>query len=327
MLTRSVVVLCILGLCALCAQSCASSTEDTSNRAPSSGQAVVLAVVGDDPITIEDFERSLSARPNIVREAVQGTHGLRQYLRHMIRAKLLLQEATRQNLLDSPDVLNATRQGLVRLLLDRWRADVPTSDLQESALSDALTKNPERYAEPARVTFLQVTSVDPLRAQRLYIALHMVLAATPPSAIQRDANVTLTAKLFSGFIGLSESRQTAPRRDLFALSDADNDTPKSLIQAALKTPTNTISDLTKLPSGGAGFVLPLKHQASIPATLTDARHLIIQDLTDARLNALATKRLQEFNDAAQIEILDPTLTDALALPLTPITQNNTHENP
>ncbi len=308
------IVFCLLYAASL--QACASATEDTHQGAPS----VVLAVVGDDPITIEDFERSLSARPNLVREAIQGTHGLRQYLRQMIRAKLLLQEAARQNLLDSPDVLNATRQGLVSLLLDRWRADVPTSDLQESSIADMLTKYPERYAEPARATFLQVTSVDLMRAQRLYIALHMVLAATPPSAVQRSNNVTANAKIFSGFIGLSETRQTAPRRDLFALVDADDDTPKSIIQAALDTPDDTPSRLTKLPNGGAGFVLPLKHQAGTPATLSDARHIIIQDLTDERLNALAAQRLKELNTKAQIEILDPALSDALALPHAPITK-------
>ena len=71
---------------------------------------------------------------------------------------------------------------------------------------------------------------------------------------------------------------------------------------------------------GAGFVLPLKHQAGTPATLSDARHIIIQDLTDARLNALAAQRLKELNTKAQIEILDPALSAALALPHAPITK-------
>jgi hypothetical protein len=288
----------------------------------------VLALVNGEPITIADLERSLSAQPALVREVIQGSHGLRQYLRQMIRAKLLRQEAARLGLLSDPDVLTATRQGLARLLLNQWRGDIALSAIDDDTLRARLAAHPDRYAEPARASFLQLTSVDADRARRLYVALHMVIAAAPPEAAPPEAAPPeaapapnappFAARAFGRFTRYSETRDTAPRRDRFALQDADATSPAPLIAAALATPTPRVSPLTPLPNGGAGFVMPLDHIPSHPATFAEAHPRLLQDALDDALSDLATARLRDLAAAAHIEVLDPSLEAALTLPLTPI---------
>lgn len=108
----------------------------------------VLAVIGDEVITVAEFEDEMRLRPGYYRE----TEHRRQLLDQMIRRRALVAEARRQGIDRMPEM----RRMIERLLVQRLHETQIDAEIAEAAVSDQevfdfYQAHQDEFARPARI--------------------------------------------------------------------------------------------------------------------------------------------------------------------------------
>ncbi len=135
---------------ALAVTACGSKT---AARVDAGESGEVLASVGDHPITLAEVQKDLAAQPDFVRARLSSPERRREYVEQLVRNRLLLEEARRLKLQESPEVQVALERLMIQQLLNQDSAGEPT-DAEAQAWYD------EHVAEFIRPERVQVSVVE-----------------------------------------------------------------------------------------------------------------------------------------------------------------------
>src|SRR5437868_8694767 len=111
----------------------------------------VVAKVGDETITADDFKRRLDETSPFLRARYNTVERKNEFLENMVRNELLAQEAVRQGLDKSPTVREQMKRAMIQELIKKQLdekltgADIPDNDVKafyDSHLDDFV--KPER---------------------------------------------------------------------------------------------------------------------------------------------------------------------------------------
>lgn len=92
-------------------------------KKPTSQEGQVLAQVNDVKITVTEFQRELANLPPQLRSMVSGPEGQKRFLEDVIKRELLLQEASRRQMENRPDIQERLSDFRKRLLLEALLAE------------------------------------------------------------------------------------------------------------------------------------------------------------------------------------------------------------
>lgn len=152
---------------ALKQSSAGEATGAPGNLLPSQA-AMVLAKVGDDPITLGDFASTLERMDGFDRLRYQTPERRRELLDHMITVQLLAREAQRRGMDKDPELQEAYRQ----ILRDTILADVRKGVREPAAIPEAEVRayydsHLADYQEPERRRITHIMVSDKQAADKL----------------------------------------------------------------------------------------------------------------------------------------------------------------
>src|SRR5205807_8477944 len=117
-----------LAACALCAAALPACKKSSSGP--------VVAHVGDEVITAEDFKRRMDEQTPFLRARYNTVERKKELLRALVRNELLAQEARRDGLDRSPAVREAMKRAMIQELMKKQLdekqagADIPEAELK-----------------------------------------------------------------------------------------------------------------------------------------------------------------------------------------------------
>jgi peptidyl-prolyl cis-trans isomerase C len=112
----------------------------------------VLANVGNDVITSEEFKKRLDETSPFLRARYNTPERKKEFLENLIKNELLAQEAERRGLQNSPAVAEVTRRAMVQELLRQQLDEKLTgADIPEVELKGFYDSHVEDYVKPERI--------------------------------------------------------------------------------------------------------------------------------------------------------------------------------
>ncbi len=137
--------LALLPLVAVAALACKSSTK-VQHTGP------VLAEVGSDVITSDDFKKRLDETSPFLRSRYNTPERKKDFLENLIKNELLAQEAARRGLEKSPAVQEVIKRAMVGELLKQQLDEKLTgADIGEKDLQGYYEKHQDDYVKPERM--------------------------------------------------------------------------------------------------------------------------------------------------------------------------------
>lgn len=119
-----------------------------------------LAEVGKVTITVEGMQDRLAKEPFFIRsQMLSDVAKKEEYLEHLVGKELLVQEAIKRGLLNTPEVQEAVKRALVQQLSKTEFADnVKLEDVTDAQISAYYKANPAEFNTPVRthVSYLYV---------------------------------------------------------------------------------------------------------------------------------------------------------------------------
>lgn len=127
------------------------------SSAPTKKQGTVLAKVGNDVITVEEFKAKLDQQSPFVRARYNTLERKKEFLDNQIRFEVLAQEAMRKGMDKDPEVLETTKKVMVQKLI-RQQFDETNGgkDIPEGELKTYYDSHVDDYVKPERVRASQV---------------------------------------------------------------------------------------------------------------------------------------------------------------------------
>ncbi len=111
----------------------------------------VVAHVGDDVITAEEFKRRIDEQSPFLRARYSTVERKKELLEALIRNELLAQEAQREGLDKSPAVRDATKRAMIQELIKRQLDEkMSGSDIPETELKAFYDAHVDDYVKPER---------------------------------------------------------------------------------------------------------------------------------------------------------------------------------
>jgi peptidyl-prolyl cis-trans isomerase C len=111
----------------------------------------VVAHVGDDVITAEEFKRRIDEQSPFLRARYSTVERKKELLEALIRNELLAQEAQREGLDKSPAVRDATKRAMIQELIKRKLDEkMSGSDIPETELKAFYDAHLDDYVKPER---------------------------------------------------------------------------------------------------------------------------------------------------------------------------------
>src|SRR3989441_11238311 len=111
----------------------------------------VVAHVGDDVITAEEFKRRIDEQSPFLRARYSTVERKKELLEALIRNELLAQEAQREGLDKTPAVREATKRAMIQELIRKQLDEKLTgADLSEADLKGFYEQNVNDFVKPER---------------------------------------------------------------------------------------------------------------------------------------------------------------------------------
>lgn len=130
--------------------------------------SMVLAKVGDDPITLGEFAATLERMDQFDRLRYRTPERRRELLEEMIKVELLAQEARRQGLSNDPEVQEALRQILRDAILrDARKGARGPAEFSEAEVRAYYDEHKEDYKEPERRRVGQIEMSNKAKAEKV----------------------------------------------------------------------------------------------------------------------------------------------------------------
>ena len=151
-----------LSLLALCVSACKKKGRSSSKSGP------VLANVGDEVITADDFKKRLDETSPFLRARYNTPERKKEFLENMIRNELLAQEAQRRGLVRNPTVQEVMKRAMVQeLLREQLDERLPGNDITEVELKRYYDEHLDDYMKPGRLRVNTIAVSDRAKAVRL----------------------------------------------------------------------------------------------------------------------------------------------------------------
>ncbi|MCB9553854.1 MAG: peptidyl-prolyl cis-trans isomerase [Myxococcales bacterium] len=143
----------------------------------------VVARIGEQTITLEEFEARLGAQSPFARMRYDSPQRKREFLDGLVRFELIAAEAARQGFDRDPAVVLARKQALVTAFVEKWLAErVSAADVTDAEIEAWYQGHPEEYDRPAQVRIAHLRVADEARARALLTELQAAVAADPKTA-------------------------------------------------------------------------------------------------------------------------------------------------
>jgi peptidyl-prolyl cis-trans isomerase C len=137
----------ILGLGVLAVVGCNSSGPSAEKKT-----GAVIANVGNDTITVDDFKAKLDEQSPFIRARYTTLDRKKEFLDNLIRFEVLAQEAQRRGLDKDPEVLNTVKKVMVQKLIRAEFDDAQAGkDIPDEELKKYYDEHLEDYVKPERV--------------------------------------------------------------------------------------------------------------------------------------------------------------------------------
>ena len=217
-------------------------------------RSIPLATIGKRIITLGDLEARLALEPEPIRAQYRTLATRKEFLLKWVQFEVMAEEARRQGLDKDPEVLEATKQQMVRRLVQQS----VLSTISSKSITDAEVKayydnNQRLYHKPLQVEIRHILLSDRKRAQQIRDELKAGTQGSPAklAALWKEYVKRVTEDKgsipFLGTLGLvSEKPPTgATPAELARL----NSIPKNLRDAALKLEVYGLSEVLKSDRG------------------------------------------------------------------------------
>lgn len=146
-------------------------------------KARVVARIGDEVITLEEFEARLGAQSPFARIRYDSPQRKREFLDGLVRFELIAAEAERQGLGDDPAVVLARKQALVTAFAEKVIAErVSPGDITDAEIRAWYDSHPEDYDRPAQVRVAHLRLADEAEARARLAELQAAIAPDPKKA-------------------------------------------------------------------------------------------------------------------------------------------------
>lgn len=156
----------------------------------------VLARVGSEAITVDDYLARVEEQPPFVRQRYNTLERKKELLENIVRSELLAQEALRRGFLDDPEVQSTLKKVLVQKLMRVEFEQTDGSQIPEAELRAFYDANVTDYVKPERVrashVFLAAAKNDANRgkvkaeAQKLLAEIQRAELAGPGRSVFAD---------------------------------------------------------------------------------------------------------------------------------------------
>ena len=154
--------------------------EYAGSRLSKDDQEEVLFAVGDERITLGEFERRLNAQPPMARARYNSPERKKAFMENMIKFEVLAQEARRQGLDRDPQVLLELKQAMVRKMMsDELAAAVSLETIPDEEVRKYYDDNIDDYVRPEKVRASHILLEDEATARKVAAALEKDFAKDP----------------------------------------------------------------------------------------------------------------------------------------------------
>jgi peptidyl-prolyl cis-trans isomerase C len=149
----------------------------------------VVARVGDQTITLEEFERRLNQQSPFARARYNSLERKREFLDSMIRFELLAKDAEAKGYDKDPDVQLARKQAMVkRLSSEELTKLVKIDDVGDAEVEKYYNEHLAEYDKPAEVRASHILLKDEAAAKALHAELSALAAKEPFKAREAFAD-------------------------------------------------------------------------------------------------------------------------------------------
>jgi peptidyl-prolyl cis-trans isomerase C len=261
---------------------------------PAEPPANAIAQIDDDVITLDDLTRNINRQPLAARPQYEDPARRKQLLDSLVRFELLANEAKRQGLDKDPEVIRATRQQMISLLLQREvnSKSTPVSDADIQAYYDSHTSE---FNPPDAVRISGIIVADAAVAARV---------AREARAL-RPGDEEGFAKLARKYSEDEYSR--SHEGDLGIVEVNSRNLPKPVIDAALAL--KNVNDISAPVEAGKGrYILRLTQRR--PAThrsLVESRREIENRLATTQRSARMDAWLATLRGAHKVQVFEDRL--------------------
>jgi peptidyl-prolyl cis-trans isomerase C len=157
--------LCVL-ICGLVLSSCQREPLVSSGTSPAKKpmkQGSILAKVGNEIITVADFENELRTLPQYTRKRMNSVEEKKRHLDKMIDEMLLLQEAEKRGLSQNQELLAKVERYRNRLVTEMLYRDVAKerSQVDEAEIEAYFQTHKNRFAQKERIRVSQILILLP----------------------------------------------------------------------------------------------------------------------------------------------------------------------
>lgn len=143
----------------------------------------VVAKVGDEVITLAEFERQLNQQSPFARARYNSLERKREFLDSVVRFELLAREAEKKGYDKDPDVVLAKKQAMVkRFTTEEVSNLVKMGDVTEADVKAYYDAHPEEFDKPAEVRAAHILLPDEAAAKALLTEIQAKIAEDPRKA-------------------------------------------------------------------------------------------------------------------------------------------------
>jgi len=129
-----------------------STTGATPSKPAAAKGGTQLAKVGDDVITVEDFEEKINAQGPFARPRFADPARRKEFLEGLIRQELLAQEAQRRGFDQDPEVQDALKKVMVQKLTRlEYDSLVKQEDIKAEDIKKYYDSHPDEFHKPEMV--------------------------------------------------------------------------------------------------------------------------------------------------------------------------------
>lgn len=178
-----------------------NSQGDTARPAGMAGvkkkEGQVLASVGGEKITVDDYLARLEEQPPFIRHRYNTLERKKELLDNIVRSELLAQEAMRRGFLDDPEVQATLKKILVQKLMRVEFEQTDGGEIPEAELRAFYDANLADYVKPERVRAAHIFLASPqgdanrakvkAEAQKLLARIQATEASGPGKTIFADS--------------------------------------------------------------------------------------------------------------------------------------------
>ncbi len=142
----------VLAAASLAACSPEASQEKKESGATAQKTGEVVAVIGNDVITLDELKAKMEEQAPFIRARYDTTERKREFLDNLVRFELLAQEAQKRGLADDPDVQAAMKKTMVqKLMRSEFDESKAGPEVTEAAMRAFYDENVNDFVKPERV--------------------------------------------------------------------------------------------------------------------------------------------------------------------------------